>query len=193
MNDPIFVSFCTPDYEPCAGRLLESLGEHGLEGHIVRLPSKGRWDLNARRKPAFIREMIDLHRGRPVVWTDADSVVRRRPDLFWTTKADVAVMRFTWPGSGLRECITGTVYFSGSDASREFASRWEALCAATSERVGDQALFNQLMEREKPRAAVEFLPVSYNFIYDKHRALFPDMEPVVEHFQASRTFKSAKA
>ncbi len=90
MTDPIFVSYFSPGYESVALRLRDSLEALDLPHRIDGIPDQGGWTPNVRYRTSFLRQMLDLHPGRPVVWIDADAVVRRRPELFWNLEADVA-------------------------------------------------------------------------------------------------------
>lgn len=187
MNDPLFVSYYTPDYAEMGEALRASLDALGLDHRVAPTPSLGSWDRNVREKPAFLLRILRENPGRRIVWVDADAVVRVTPALFWTTEADVAVPEIRYPRGGSSHLI-GTLFLSGSEACREFVSRWLALTRACppQHRIGAQEFFDRTV-LERPKASVEILPPSYAFIADVHGPL--GIEPVIEHFQASRRLR----
>src|SRR5690606_26731363 len=66
-------------YDRFLERLAESCRLHGLHGDFRIIPPAPRLEA-CLQKPAFIREMLQKH-DRPVVWLDADTMVRRRFEL----------------------------------------------------------------------------------------------------------------
>jgi len=187
MTDPLFVSFFTPQYEQEAASLIETLKAFSLDHEVIERKNLGDWYQNTRMKPAVVNGAMLHHPGRPVVWLDSDARVRRRPELFWRLACDVAAYRTVHQASGIVEYLSGTVYLSGSPRSVEFASRWIAHCQFRTD-VSEQFGFNDALAEAIRDTSFRFepLPVEYTFVFDRHRAEFPGVKPVIEHFQKSR-------
>lgn len=184
MTDPIFVSYFSPGYESVALRLRDSLETLDLPHRIDGIPDQGGWAPNVRYRTSFLRQMLDLHPGRPIVWIDADALVRKRPELFWHLDADLAACRWEWPDRPLDEILAGTVYLANNDRSRAFLDVWESSRAETGSEMDEPAL--KLAIERMPDLRFVSLPVEYTFIFDIHRGFFPEADPVIEHFQESR-------
>ena len=45
------------------------------------------------------------------------------------------------------------------------------------------------MKEEDPNFTYKNLPPEYTMIFDSMRGMYPDINPVIEHFQASRRFR----
>ena len=45
------------------------------------------------------------------------------------------------------------------------------------------------MKEEDPKFTYKNLPPEYTMIFDSMRGMYPNIDPVIEHFQASRRFK----
>jgi SAM-dependent methyltransferase len=186
---PIVISFYTrgTPYEDEARTLRASCETLGLEHHICGVRPRGSWERNCAHKPRFIRETADAL-DRPVLWADADAVLRAAPVLLGGGEADFAVHKaHGW------QFASGTVYFNRTRAARALLDRWVELCEAnpgTWDQVHLDTAWEQIAARHPLRTC--WLPQTYTKIFD----LAPDARlrgqpPVIEHFQASRRLKSA--
>ncbi len=190
MKQPVFVSFYTPDYAGQAERLLASITHLGLRACVSMRPDTGRWVSNCAQKPRFIWEMMAKYHDRPVVWTDADSVIRQRPELFFgMIQEDIGVCRYKWNG-GSSETFSGTVYFNPTEAARKVVDRWIEQQTLSPDQWDQVSLAKAIQEVHGVR--VFSLPVSYCFIYDLHRRAHPEARPIIEHFQHSRETRAKK-
>jgi hypothetical protein len=184
-----FFTIGTP-YEQEIRGLRDSLEGLGVDHDIRGVPNFGSWEANTRHKPFFIRKMLDEHRG-PVVWLDADAVVRKYPHLFTMVMADVGVYyQLTGPTAkrfGGVELVTATMFFSNNDRARSLLDAW-----ISEQDRPDQPEIQLIEQRALQRAipawrqacggSVSFLPQSYCKIFDSQ-----DDKIITQH-QASRRF-----
>ncbi|MCT7375313.1 hypothetical protein [Chelativorans salis] len=118
MSHPLIVSYYTPDYEPYARQLRRSVEKLGLRARIEARPSTGEWVQNCARKALFIQEMR-REVGEPVLWLDADAVLRRPLYELDGCAADLAVVkRSGWSFSG------GQIYFGSGDGADLIVDIW---------------------------------------------------------------------
>ena len=183
----LYVSCYTKQYAEEAAGLIESLELFGLTHSVEEVPGKGNWSRNTKLKATYIRDKMTESPGVPIVWLDADARVRRDPVLFSTLNADMACYyrRDT-------ELLSGTLFFSGSQAARSVVDQW---IAANERRPGvfDQKNLQQVVEQNasNPEFRLERLPPAY-CLFDllvKHDKQIT--APVIWHRQASRRLKEA--
>jgi hypothetical protein len=91
----LFVSFYTVNtpYAEEVSHLKRSLDQFDLKYFIEGIEGKGSWAANTLLKAYFLRKvLLNFSDYKSIVWLDADSVVVRRPDLFFELKeCDFAV------------------------------------------------------------------------------------------------------
>jgi hypothetical protein len=179
---PLFVSFYTPDngYAEEAAQLVETLKEFGLDHHVANIGKMINWDLATQHKPVFLLKMMRCNPGRSVVWVDADARVRKAPTLFESLDCDFAAH---WRAG--EELLSGTLYFSNSDASRHLALLWAERVREKPEQW-DQVTLDQIVRPCPDWLRVATLPAPYTLIFD---SMANDGPPVIEHTQASRRLK----
>lgn len=181
------ISFYTPDYSEVAARLKKSCVDLGITHEIMAVPSKGSWVAGCAFKPKFIRQMWELSK-KPVIWVDADAIIRKHPDYFNWLTSDIAV-HFRNDKRYKNELLSGTVFFNKTEGAWRIINEW----VKTQEQAPDtwdQRTLQQVVEG-LDNISVYRLPASYTQIYDtmKDRG-----EPVIEHFQESRAKdKTARA
>lgn len=194
MSRCVYTSFFTPDYLEPAAKLIESLHAHELDYDIPKVPDTGKWISNCAAKPKFIYEMLQRYSDRPVVWTDADSVLKQKPLAFEFEETsamrghDAAVCEYTWR-RGRTETLSGTLWFGATDGAKRLADIWAALQIASPREMDQQVLARAVMLARAEGIKVAVLPVEYCFIFDLHKLEHPDAKPVFEHFQHSRERK----
>lgn len=187
------VSFFTDEepYRECASRLNQSLLQHGLSGRICVLPPFKAWEHACAHKATFLRRVYEVSEC-PLVWIDADAVVRERPILFDALiedGIDLAVHRPVkgrdpwWNDSS--PVISGTIFMGRTNPNATLAALtlWERYCDDQPD-VWDQIHLARAIEAMIPQG-VQFasLPASYMRIFDNRK--MPSAR-VIEHFQASR-------
>jgi len=176
----LFVNCHTPDYSETAQRLINSLEKFGLDCDIGVYEDKGSWVANCAYKAEFIKKMHQRY-GR-IVWLDADAEVKKEPAIFKSLYADVAFHRFKG-----KELLSGTLFFNDTEAAERLIDEW----IKRNQSKPDQWDQKNLDEAVKcfPNLEVSILPPEYCFIFDLSRQHYGHLDPVIEHYQASRKFR----
>ena len=179
----MIISYYTEDYRREAKSLVASLRHFNLDYDIHQIEDQGGWDKNTHYKPIFILEQ--LKKRDYVVWTDADSVIKKDPVLFKLLSCDIAFHRFKGT-----ELLSGTVFFKNTPRTIKLLNTWIAVNEMSPE-LFDQVNLDTAISLVKD-LKVDELPAEYCFIFDLSRELNPQMEPVISHYQASRTHRRYK-
>lgn len=119
-DHPTVVSYYTPNsrYEDHARKLADSLSVLGIPHRIEARASVGSWVQNCAQKALFVRDMRNEVSG-PIIWVDADAVVRRPLDDLRDCDADFSVVkRHGWSFYG------GQIFFADSINSRALIDVW---------------------------------------------------------------------
>jgi hypothetical protein len=175
-------AFYTPNYLPQILSLKASVEALGLNYYFKRYEPRGGWEANTRIKAEFVAHALGRVPKHDVVYLDADAIVRQPLTLFETAAADVVMLfdhRRRQKLNVLR-IAAGTLLVRNTDGGRRFASRWAGEAAKASALDLDEDLIYRMFPTlEGVTFAV--LPRPYSKIFDA-----PGVDPVVEHFQASR-------
>lgn len=183
-HEPIFISFATActEYEKIIERLVDSFDKFNLEHHTELVEHRGSWQANSAYRSTWIREQLENFE-RPVVWVDADAVVRQFPEDFWKTGYDL--MAFFHPNGRI---AGGTTYWAPSETCYNLLREWERRVSIPfdqwpeeHQRLTEMHLLDAFNCTQGLR--VNRLSVAYCKIFDRE----PDVQPVIEHFQATRT------
>lgn len=184
---PTIVCFYTLNtgYAEAAARLESSCRELGVPHAIEGVPNRGSWEFNCAYKSKFMlakwREL-----KRPIMWVDADAVLRRAPCLLAGVDADFGIHKIDrW------EFASGTLFFNQTENALRLLESWVAHCE-NAPAVWDQNNLDGAWEEIVSRYPLKtlWLPQSYTRIFDRDALPGEDPEPVVEHFQASRSLKA---
>lgn len=183
---PVVVCFFTLNtpYAEEARRLKESCVRLGLDHRIVGVQPRGSWEANCAYKARFVEEWWRAL-GRPVLWADADAIVRRSPELLRGVAADFAVHRaLGWMFA------SGTVFFNQTAEAEALLVRWRERCEADP-KTWDQVHLDAAWEDIVLRQPLEtlWLPREYTYIADLEDGALTE-DPVIEHTQASRRYKA---
>ena len=136
MPVPKIISFYTQDWEypKHAQRLAAECDALGLEHRIECLPSTGSYLGNTCMKSDYVLRCLESEPGRPLLWIDVDGSILAYPRVLTDLQgADIAARRrrvvneygYTWH--------VGTLWFSGNQASRDFARAWSQHPTGTDE------------------------------------------------------------
>lgn len=178
-NTCIVCAFYTDSYRDEIAALQNSLEKLGIDYFFKRYKSRGYWEANTRIKPEFLLSCLDEFPGRPLVYLDADALVRKPLVFFDDLHADLSVFSAPTPQGFSHKYLTGTLYLANNAAIRKFLSDWVGFQRGNLLQV-DQDSFEQAMESNRTLNVVP-LPESYVKIFDR-----AGDDPVIEHFQASR-------
>ena len=150
-----------------------------IEYMVEERSESGSWELNTHYKAVYIKEKLI----EPVIWTDADSVLKQYPTLIETIDCDFAAHWFKD-----KELISATMYWNNTPKAHELLDKWIELNKLNSKLWDQVNLQNALTEIENIK--VIKLPPEYNFIFDLSREYYGNLNPVFEHYQASRKYKN---
>lgn len=182
------VSFFTPDYSADADRLAASLDEFKIPYKIDQIPTLGSWSLNTAYKATFLAIARMQLRG-PLVWIDADAIVRSYPHEFdhladpkkiAPEPYDIAV-HFRRD----KELLSGTIWINDTYGAEALLTCWQWE-QRKRPNTWDQKTLAHVIQETGDAIKLYRLPPAYCFIHDLMRPENPGVEPVIEHFQASR-------
>ncbi len=189
-RDPLFtvVTYYTSDYKGDAARLAVSLADLDIPKYFDRIATRGSWQANIAYKPEFLWYMRRKLKG-PIVWIDADAIVRSYPHEF----DDLADIKKISPNPfdlavhyrRGKELLSGTIWINDTHGAREIIRNWWEAQGMTPD-VWDQKTLAAVIRDFGQDARIYDLPAAYTFIFDLMKTESPDVEPVIEHFQASR-------
>lgn len=190
----LFTTFYTPTYGVYARKWEDSLAALGrtLPYRAERLPARG-WDAAVRNKPAFIAGALARCDRDWLCWVDADAIFRRVPEL--PADCDVSWHEFKRvPRQAQPDYLTGTLLFRDTEQVRAFVDDW----ARRTSKLGvgamepEQVTLRDTWKDWKGKLRWADLGPENVFIHDDFRKVYPDVEPAIEHFQASRQMRYAK-
>lgn len=191
MKNFIVVSFYTENtpYEEEAKILIESLNQFNLDYDIQPIKTLGGWQANTIYKATFIRQMIEKHSSRPIVWMDVDAVVQRKPFFFNMLDVDAAFYFRTNGGRVPRikescELISAAMYFEPTEKTIQLIDMWIVANRYAGKDFEQHVLQKILPSWRKSGGRMGVLPQTYCKIFDSR----PDHIVIVQN-QASRRFK----
>lgn len=196
MEFPVIISFYTADtpYEKEVQNLIASCEKYNLETSIKAIPTFGSWELNCAYKPFFILERLE-ELDRPVLWVDADGVFTSAPSWQEVFEADLAVrLDPELPDDHPSKVISSTLF--ARPTAKPLLKLWVRHChdllldPSRDEEFWDQIALRNAILAKPPSITVTPLPLSYAKIYDHPLDNEKVTNPVIEHYQASRRFKS---
>jgi hypothetical protein len=185
----LVVSFFTEanGYKPDAVKMMASCERFGLDYYVLNIKGEGSWLANVRYKPAFMQQMLAQHQGKNLVWIDVDGVVQQYPQLLDDLAGAMEYKDFIIGVHYFRkrELLTNTVFLRNCDQTMQLMAAWINLVKAMPG-VWEQKIL-QLLLSQHPEWKVFLLPAGYSQIFDLMRY---EGKPVIEHFQASRRFRT---
>ena len=195
LNNLMVVGYYTVNtpYEEEAQNLIRSLNKLGINHNVIGVKTLGNWQANTRFKAGFMLDMLVKWPKHRLLYVDVDAVVHKMPDLFKNYKCDIAVrwQDFRWRKN---ECLSGTIYMENNERTKRICQLWRDINVKEGnesnrmEQWNLDTVINQ-MKKEDPNFTYKNLPPEYTMIFDSMRGMYPNINPVIEHFQASRRFK----
>jgi len=181
-------------YEEEAKILFKSLNKLGLNYDISGVKTLGSWQANTRFKAGFMLDMLIKHPNHRLLYVDVDAVVHQSPDLFKNYNCDIAVrwQDFRWRKN---ECLSGTIYMENNERTKLICKLWRDINVNEGNESNRMEQWNldtviNKMKADDPNFTYKNLPPEYTMIFDSMRGMYPNIVPVIEHFQASRRFKN---
>jgi hypothetical protein len=169
--------------------LKESCSRFNIPFYLKVIPDLGSWERNTHYKANFILECMEKFYNPYLVYVDVDATFRAYPSLFESLDTDVAFRteNFKWRQN---EPLSGTVFLKNNDHVKEFVKSWIDTNNSIPALRRDPLTWEQYnMKRaldKHPELTYYNLPPEYTFVFDHTRTLFPGLEPVIIHGQASR-------
>lgn len=177
----IICAYFTESYIDEITQLHQSLVDLKLNHFLFPHEDLGYWEKNTRAKPAFIKMCLEKFKNYNIAYTDADSIFRKEPELFSTIQEDIGVFKATDKSNYFtHDYLTGTIFFRNNENSKKFIYLWIAEQKAGTLQV-DQDSFD-IAIKAIPELSAFSLPFSYVKVFDQQAGV----EPIIEHFQASR-------
>jgi len=195
LNNLMVVGYYTINtpYEEEAQNLIRSLNKLRINQDVIGVKTLGNWQANTRFKAEFMLDMLNKWPNHRLLYVDVDAVVHKMPDLFKNYKCDIAVrwQDFRWRKN---ECLSGTIYMENNKRTRRICELWRDINVTEGNESNRMEQWNldtviNKMKEEDPNFTYKNLPPEYTMIFDSMRGMYPDISPVIEHFQASRRFK----
>ena len=195
LDDLIVVGYYTVNtpYEQEAHGLINSCKKLKLNSDIVGIPSFGNWQSNTRFKARFMVDMLKKYPGKKLLYIDCDAVIHTLPTLFANYEYDIAVryQDFRWRQN---ECLSGTIFIRSNDRTIKLCERWIEINEAEgpNAKTMEQWNLDKAIQEGKKDYGLTFqnLPPEYTFIFDSMKVMYPNVKPIIEHFQASRRFRN---
>jgi hypothetical protein len=157
--------------------------------HVAEVPNLRDWQKNTHFKAKFIRQMMDRFSTKDIVWVDADAVFHSYPVLLdqlsdIRESIHIAVHHRNWK-HGKGEVLSGTVFVKNNVMGKKIVDDW-ILLNKQNRSTWEQRNLARAMKRE-PLIRAYDLPIEYCCIFDDDRR--DQIDPVIEHFQASRRLR----
>jgi len=177
------VSFHTGGaYADHAERLGESLAKFALPHDVVREPDLGSYQANCQHKAAFLARRMAEAPGEDLLWLDADSVVRARPEILLAPlDCDLAVYCHRHE----KDVWTGTVLVRATPLAKAAVLRWVGWNRMRPERLDQRNLMFALFDEALPaseRPRILRLPREYCWVEWLMRPGSGAAVPTIEHF-----------
>ena len=179
------ISFYTEDpiYSECIKNMHQSLIDVGndIDVYIAAIKPSD-WSSATNYKPLFIQRCLREFK-EPVLWVDADAIVRKPLDYFKTLDCDMAC-HFRRG----KELLTGTIYFQPTKNTFDLIDEWLLMIKNNPTKWEQRNL--QIALCGKPSVRIEKLHAGYCFIFDIMRKTKEYTGDIyVEHYQKSREAK----
>ncbi len=200
----VAVAYCTPDYGDYADRLQASADKHKVPLWLNRLPFDKPWGDAVCYKPKFIYECLEAakrgiygHGVEGILYTDADSEFKRHPPWGEVLDFDIAYHEFQRSSVHNVETLTGSMWFRNTDDVRNFVWAWhgatEGVRGVHREKTPEQDSLKKLLAMSSEFGLkIGQLESTWCWVYDDFPKLYGNMQPIIEHYQASRVMKKVK-
>lgn len=193
MNIITVAYYTDDDYKLEMLNLQESLVHYRVM-HLLREIESCSWHKAVRYKPTFIRDCLrDFSEADGILYLDADAVVRRPLPMNDFKDCHFAAVWFRRNRHAKEEILTGTMFFANTPTTMSMVEQWVELTPQfRHSETPEQDALKVVWEQNQERLITKILHPGWCYIFDDFKTLYPDMIPIVEHFQASRKYKRKK-
>lgn len=187
----IVCAYYTHNYERYAKKLSDSLKQFNIPNDVQLVEDLGDWYRNTQYKPKFLWQQLKKHAPSSIVYVDVDAVFLRYPRYFdylenWKEGPSIAVHVLDHSKYGrhnrVPELLSGTIFLRNTETTSIIVERWIASCKKSPTLWDQKALAEVLKDFQ-----FHPLPEEYVTIFDYMASV---KDPVIKHFQASRTERS---
>jgi hypothetical protein len=175
-------------YQQLSENLKKSCQEFNLPLFLKPIEDLGSWEKNTHYKANFISDCLEGF-SEDLVYVDVDAEFKRYPNLFESLDCDIAYRteNFRWRKN---EALSGTIFLGNNDKVRSLVNLWKSINELTpairnKPDTWEQANL-QRATQQSPEIIYENLPPEYTYIFDHTKSMYPNISPVIKHFQASR-------
>ena len=175
-------------YQQLSENLKKSCQEFNLPLFLKPIEDLGSWEKNTHYKANFISDCLEGF-SEDLVYVDVDAEFKRYPYLFESLDCDIAYRteNFKWRKN---EALSGTIFLGNNDKVRSLVNLRKSINEFTpairnKPDTWEQANL-QRATQQSPEIIYENLPAEYTYIFDHTKSMYPNISPVIEHFQASR-------
>jgi len=177
------VCYYTYDYLVEAKRLAASLNHLNLSCHFEERKSEGTWIDNVHIRASFLKSMRKLYPDKTLLSLDADCVVHsdKIPEPYLCDIAFHTLVR-----KNKSEKLPGTLFLNPTLNTDKFLDEWikqNKLSPKRPDRVNFSTAIN------KSELIIRELDPKLCWIFDISKEVYGDRKPIIEHLQASRSFK----
>lgn len=186
-DQTIIAAYYTPGaYEAEAERLAKSLDKLSLHYRLSKLADQGDWISNTHLRPRFLAGIRHNWPTMNILSLDADAVLHSDPLEFFAglQRYDIACHKLK------DELLPGTLWLSPTETTDEMLQQWREWNEKYPARP-DRYNFNAAVESVQELVVFD-LPAEYCWIFDMSEQIHGRREPVIEHLQASRSFRKPK-
>lgn len=167
--------------------LSHSLNKFGVTYEIKKVTGPATWQEAVCYKPRFILDALLSSTCQYIGYTDVDSKLLRTIPA-GELRGDVAYTPFQRNPHSPEEALTGTLFFKNTVEVKAFVMGW---IDATTQWQGldtpEQLSLKQVLGATNLN--VQRLGPEWCFIFDDMREMYPDAQPIFEHYQASREYR----
>lgn len=185
------IGFTTNEYYRRQSERLEaSLTKYGIPYQIERLEHPGSWHKAVSMKPAFIKRMLEETTLDGVLYLDADAEVvapLRTKELEYF--GDIAFTKFRRSHDHDLEFLTGTMYFRRCPETLGLVDEWiDSVPLWEHSQTPEQAALKHVLAGHPTFKTYDLGP-AWTYIHDDFKELYPDVQPLIMHYQASREYR----
>jgi hypothetical protein len=177
------IAYYTDDsiYSQHACLLQKSLDNFSIAHDIESIETTD-WLTATAFKPAFILEKLESNR-EPLLYIDIDTVIHADiRDTLSAIDEDIAI--HITPEN---ELLSGVIYLQPTEHTFQLLRLWRQAMVAEPG-AWDQRVLQKILAAN-PQITIHQLPAEFVFIFDTFKERYPEMQPVIEHLQASRETK----
>ena len=187
--DKIIVAYYTEGpYEAEAERLERSLNRLGLRYFFMPIREDLSWLDAVHFRAAFLLLMQQKYPDTSILSLDADCVVHSDPWVGFEEKVfDIGVHKLVRPGLP-DEYLPGTLFIHPAPGARDLLLQWDTE-TKNQPLECDSVCFN-LAIKSYDYLTIAQLPPEHCWVFDISKEAYGDRQPVIEHLQASRSFRN---